>query len=570
VIAGSPRIERAIKRGVRKLLRKDRALWKEFKIRNRSRQSNLPPWTLSAIFPVLLIGRIAAEQQSLLSIGLGLTLYATGRAIWRSNLFTGTLFSSIESRTPFFLPMDEKDFLRLQIRREFWNSMWTLLLFAAIYEFSALRFQPNTTGFVLAGAAALCQWLVVFSGTLLSCSRWFGKTKGLWFVGLNIAALIVLFWPQPIEPFIKLVPWEALLLAPAGWISIAFQFGVLNGQWAYCCLALPPLALALFIPSSIRRLYAMYQITELSIGVQGQTALLLTKNWKTLEPVKESARQKYFEAVQAAQGIGNESRSLQIEERIRRRSFLGELSKARLPAMERIIFSWLSPHECKLVEFLTYDDPGWTRAYKRMGGMLAILSTIALIDRAFFYYALWFGGMFLWPFILNSISTWPGLRSMNCGGKFIPFYAAYPVTFDDISRVYIVVNLTRCITLLPFALGFGAMIGYAFKIPPASGMAGGSKVIALLMALQPAFAAMRIFLGTDRFESIDWRSLPYIFMMLCYFIFFGINAVLMWTQGDIYVLVCAILVVLASGLFWLLSRVMYNRWSVDLVRKTGS
>jgi hypothetical protein len=43
----------------------------------------------------------------------------------------------------------------------------------------------------------------------------------------------------------------------------------------------------------------------------------------------------------------------------------------------------------------------------------------------------------------------------------------------------------------------------------------------------------------------------------------------MWTQGDIYVLVCAILVVLASGLFWLLSRIIYNRWSVDPVRRSG-
>jgi hypothetical protein len=176
-------------------------------------------------------------------------------------------------------------------------------------------------------------------------------------------------------------------------------------------------------------------------------------------------------------------------------------------------------------------------------------------------------GMFTWPLVIGSFSHWPGLRCAPCGGKLIPFYAAYPITFEQISRVYVVVNLMRCMALLPLALGFGALIAYAAGLRFEPGLIAATKAIALLMAAQPALAAIHIFNGTDRFERIDSRSAPYLLPTLMFGLFFTATAIGLFVRQDEWLAVCAILAVMSSGAFWMFSRHFYNRWSVDLVRQ---
>jgi len=572
-------IEKAVRKRVLAELRHDNELVKEYKRRKKTVSAGSAPWFWSLLFPIFLLNTWATGKHDFALFVIGLTFYTLGSALSRAASLHGRLQSSPDALVLLTIPFSDRDYARLQVRREFNDalialfSLWALCavpLFATgrgSFYMPHILYMPImvwlsmvlTAAVAAAGPAVIRHWLVVNF--------------------LRLIGVIILIAPSAMPSIFADIPWQALLLSPTGWPAHALGNLHKHGYKAELTFAFVPLFFLPLLPWAIRRVTAGFRSREIALSaggtvetetgkVQPATGSVISQSAPGAAPLvlPEDGGDPDDELDHADRDVTAEELQ-QIEAALRERGGVEHLRWADLGVVERIIGAWLTPRERAVVDVLEGGAPKWTRAL-----LIAIPSAFAAVFAAFYIPVL---GFFLALIItllgagsvFVGIAGWPGLRWLPSGGKFSPFFAVYPLGFSEMSRVMIVVNLVRCGLHLPLLAAIGALVFWLKDLAPDRGALTGTMVTALLMAMQPFLVACRIVNISSYIHYIRLKKLPLIFATLLTVALMLPGAIFMFVDPGISVLFGCGAAAVVSFSHWAFTRWLYNNGTIDLLRE---
>ena len=84
------------------------------------------------------------------------------------------------------------------------------------------------------------------------------------------------------------------------------------------------------------------------------------------------------------------------------------------------------------------------------------------------------------------------MRQSAAGGMFMPGYSLYPISFNEMARIFIKVNLVRMLAASPLIVSFAALGAHQLGHSALGGAMIGAKLIVLLICLQPLLALLPI------------------------------------------------------------------------------
>ncbi|MCY3018610.1 MAG: hypothetical protein NTW87_06210 [Planctomycetota bacterium] len=572
--------EKAVRRQARKLLRADKASWKEYRLRRRAPSTHAPPWLFSLILTLfvapLLVFRLRDDPNGGALIALVVALYGTGSGFTRAAALLHDIRFSHDLLVFAHLPMSDAEFLRMRLMRAFRSSLWVLSAFLLAYIGLGAAAGVGAPGHLrthmvlFAALLALVQWATVVALAAVVAGYRPGWWSGWIGFGLNCAAFLGAAFP-PLLKNVTQLPWQAVLVLPGGWPAAAFQRGLLLQERDMLWLAAPPLLLLLFVPGALRRLRQFYVLRELSVSAQGRTTTIMAVDPRTLQPADPRDAARHYDFVRAHSGAVPAEDLWAAEKEVLSGRFLGPLDWRKLPVLERMIAACLTVRERTVLEFLCRDWPGWTAAWRNLTLIMALVLVALHAAPALAFWVALFGG--LYGLSSGSLTptgaAFPGLRSLPCSGKFIPLHALYPLSFGGLSRVLLSVAMFRTLALLPCAVLCGAATAWIMHRPPAQGAELATKAVALLLAAQPGLVAFLLFRGTSYAEQITLRSIPWQVSLLAWGASLIVAGLVMVMYSGMPAALAAIAAALLTGLFWLWSRYLYENGRADLVRTTS-
>lgn len=573
----SKALENAVRRSVQAEFRRDKELAKEYMRRKKSRASQSVPWLWSFLFPVILLNTWASGRHDYALFVLGLTLYTLGSALGRAASLHGRLESSPDALVLLTLPFSDRDYARVQIRREFNDALLSLL---SLWALCAIPLLATGRGSFYMPHVLYLPGMVWLSMVLTAAVAAAGPRLLRNFFVINffrLAGIVILIAPNAMPPFLAEVPWQALLLSPTGWPVHALGNLHANGYRAELVFAFVPLIFLPLIPWALGRVASGFHSRELALSTHGtvevETGKVQPATGSVIAhpPANADAPAPAVQTVDEDEYCADHEVSAeelkQIEAALRERGGVEHLRWSDLGVVERIVGAWLTPRERAVVDVLEGGAPTWTRTL-----LITIPSALAAVFAVFYVPVVgFFLGLIIALIGATSVfvgfSGWPGLRWLPSGGKFSPFFAVYPLGFSEMSRVMIVVNLVRCVLHLPLLAALGALIFWLKDFPPDRGAMTGTIATALLMALQPFLVACRIVNFSSYIYSLSLKKMPLILATLLAGFVMLPGAIFMFVEPGISVLFGCGAAAVVSFSHWVFTRWLYNIGSIDLLRE---
>ena len=539
------RLEQSLRKKVRAAVRNSPALARAARRQRSPLRRPLSPWVMRLILGlfvgIILYGLTAEVQGRRLAMN-ALAIWVTGTTCWRAIRLAETLYQSGDLLVYVHLPLSDDAIFQRQWNGYLWRSGWLVFYFFVIY--CILIVQTNLTlGTVLAalGLAILQTGLMV----ALSCLalRWLPPLMlligSICLCGLGLAAIYGAFEPAG---------WSELArFLPAGWVHRILLEAVLGEDQLSWLLALPAAMMACSAVWSRSRLEQGYALAEpVHRGGDDPEA--------SGEPSQGAGQQ-----------VGWRRGLTAVEESIRQREFLRHPTWEREGVLERLAGRWFTRREQVVADFMIGPSLGATRAFHR--AWWASLASTAIIY--FLGEQGWVVFVCLAVVATNALPLLPlrcrGFVPRFLGNGFAPPFAGFPVSYAELWRMSLKLNVLRMAGALPLAAGLGCLIGWKFGYGWSLGLLWASKVWALVLVLQPTLFVLQTSGSVN--EQIRFsRLLAVLFFGL---IGLGLIGGVLLADGRWMAGLCLLLLGLISWLFLRWHRRGFDRGHFDLVRFSG-
>ena len=375
------------------------------------------------------------------------------------------------------LPLNDRQIFQFQLRRYFGGAgwvAWELLLGYLVLSFLPGD-GPNYFALVLAalGQTVLVLALAIHAASYLHMLP-MGTLAGLFRMTALVLLVLGMQGFEYTPALVRATEW----FLPTGWIN--YMLLQSSRDWAVLALAVPIAAIIYLARFSFERLRSFYSLEGFEI-VPGPAHAAVHDN-DELTPAS----------------FGQRAGPTEITDRISSRYFLEGVNWNLRGGLEKFVGRLLSPRERVITEFLVAQDPGWTRSLKWSFWVWMIVSLLAAGFGKSFGMVVFFGAYVLGAATLPLFAgDWRGMRQSPAGGMFMPGYSLYPISFNEMARIFIKVNLVRMLAASPLIVSFAALGAYQLGHPALGGAMVGAKLIVLLICLQPLLALLPIHSTTN-------------------------------------------------------------------------
>jgi hypothetical protein len=431
------------------------------------------------------------ETARLLSVPL--VVFLSGMALARGSALREAVFFSHEAAMIFYLPVPDDGFLAWQYRRHLEWSLPILAISVYFYCLLAFRAQANAwmwAGAVLAGALQFA--LAVALALVVARFAWRWSALAGNFMNF-LALLLVVFLPLRFYA----APLRRVL--PAGWVDLAFERGVLSQQAAWLLLFLLPLAALAFARPSLTALRA--ELHECLRNFVPRFPSLASEEGQAGDSASRAVEPDQKDPV-VQEDITEWSRSrdqfaeLKAEDSVRAGGLHLVPDWSACGWMESLAARWLRPREFEVANFLLGDNIGWWSRRWRWAGYLCVATMLlALIPVIPAWIPLCLA-LAVWCGVPGLGGWWTGFVPCWSGSSALPFHAAYPVTYREMSKVILKCNLVRLLFFAPLALAVGLVVGWRMGSIGA-GLLFSGAVLFLAGALQPLVVVFKFSEGSN-------------------------------------------------------------------------
>lgn len=564
------RLSRAIRKNARQRLRASQALWKDYKRMRWSRwkRLRLGRWVVM-LYPLLFLVGLGQRASNELLLVL-LTLYCTATVFSRSTSFVRTLYRSADLAFFMHVPVTDQHFFDFEWPRFLRSSLFVYCSAGAVFVVLAFRQgQPYTANLLAVLIAATLQWLVVvaFSVMLqLLPPRFMDLRVGVPIYALGFAAVFFpAGWVQNLATVVQPMP--------TAWVPTVFERGVLGHDTSTLSRVLGVVLLVALLPFGYQRMRKAFPRFELVYPLQNARV-------SEVEEISASVRGQRDGTVD---GVGRELESAD-------RALSPPPAPIDLPALNWATAGWierlagrrLNLRERYAAVFLCGGRLGrWSSEWRlglkiAAGGVGTMLLAILLPGMLPWWVSFGAGAVASLRALPVLGGGWEGMQLVTGSGTVGPAYAGLPLSYSEITRVLIKINLVRFAVWAPFFLAYAAALAMVNALPWVVGFRMGLEILAVLLSSQWIFIMGKHANGTNDTKRVTWHSLVGLavatFIGLAYlasvgFFFFAVG----WTAQADWEMAAAALIgmVLFSWLTWATYKALYDHGRIDLMRLPG-
>ena len=449
-------------------------LRREFKRRRKSEsamRSRLGRNLLMPIFWTAIFFAMIQRQNNVAWAAGIIALWSAGTALKWGHHWFHQFYASEDLVVLNQLPLNDKQIFQFQLRRYFGGAgwvAWELLLGYLVLTF--LSDGPTVYGLAIAalGQTVLVLALAIHAASYLHMLP-MGTLAGLFRMTAIVLLVLGMQGFEYTPALVRATEW----FLPTGWIN--YMLLQSSRDWAVLLLSVPIAAIVYLARFSFERLRSFYSLEGFEI-IPGPAH----------SPVSENDEL-------SASSFGQRAGPTEIADRINNRYFLEGVNWNLRGGLEQFVGRILSPRERVITEFLVAQDPGWTRSLKWSFWVWLIVSLLVAGFGRSFGTVVFFGAYVLGAATLPLFAgDWRGMRQSAAGGMFMPGYSLYPISFNEMARIFIKVNLVRMLAASPLIVSFAALGAHQLGHSALGGAMIGAKLIVLLICLQPLLALLPI------------------------------------------------------------------------------
>jgi hypothetical protein len=525
----SPQFEKALRRGVKREIRRSPVLKKEYRKAKKAVRRHYKATAFFRVIWSILVGVfvwIIVTGTGHPASGLAVINLVTflSLSIFAQHLLA-TLFRANDLRALALLPIRETAIFHWELQKFFLKyAVFSIFDMAAGYIALATCLQLSFGQVLIAGVCAALSWVMLLALAALCAARLprlpYARITGIFiligfclFVGHKFIGSAVLGLFDAAAPALNLI-------LPTGWAPSLLQVFLPGGN---------PLDAVLIIPMAL-----------VIFSIRNSLELLRSRL-----KFREHVAPEVHDLIPGAQPDAKPSRAgiTAIEDAIQSRQFLEQPQPAGW--LEKNLWQWLTPREKSLMEFafpggLVITKP-WIKILRNF-----VLMVLIGFAASFWDYNLqfWIYGLGLFITLLQCLaqiwSNGAAFRVMLNSGIIIPMYAVYPVTFRDLSGTLFKLSIIQLPLFLVYAMASVVLVGHFAGLNFLAGIALGFKIGLLIFATRFIITVLAFSARTNDTAKFRIRTIALIFIFLVLGILF-----LALSSGGVFVL--------NPGLSWFLS-----------------
>jgi len=561
----SPQFEKAVHRGVRRMIRVSPELKRECRAaRTLRRHYSITPLAaaLIALAPGYLVWTMQDETSHPETALAFISLWGFALMIFRAQAVLSCLFASSDLRTLILLPISESTVFRWEFQRFLRGSLVHLLHFAAGFSVLAWLLDFSALKWTVVPLLALLTWAVMISMATLCAARlpWLPyRLLVNGFVVLIFAFIVGRTYIGPV--LLEVVDRHASslnLLLPTGWPVSLFELLLPNSHWAYLVLLIPIAAVIMTFNGSLRRLAGGYRYQERAIPPASD----LVPHTETPTPISQDRDpERPFRLGPTA-----------IEEVIRSRQFLMPFPWQNAGWLENLLWRWLSDREKVLADFVFPNglriSASWKTIFRNLGVALLLALVADLVSPAAKFWLLAIGLFITICHVLAVfLATGRAFQVTISSGIGIPMYAGLGIGLRELSVFLVKCSTVQLPFVFPFAILCSTMVVWQTGMPLQFGFWFGLKIGVLLLAGRFLTLTFGISGGTNDTARIRFRSAGLIISMAFFMLaFLGLCAASLFIPDQRIALPLLALTVAEAYATFRLYGWFYNGNRFDLMR----
>jgi hypothetical protein len=539
----SRRLERRLRRAVKRALRASGTLWGDFRqVRKRGRQNlRLPAWSGRLFFLVWVGFAFGAQRRPLEVIAAVTLLWAVGMTFLRAAQLRTALYLSPALGIYKYVPISDAEVFRLQWSSFLKLGLWLAMDFTLAYAILGSQLVHASNYLVTGVLFGVLQSVLIMAGAV--CLYAFVRPVFFRIAPICLVSAIALaVFGSGQTNLAKAVVYFGYWAPPVGWI---FQLLGLVGAPTWFFELLPPImaaALLALFPIAWKRSRDFYVPTEELFGV--------------------AERAVSANPVPSLQGLAEHVKkdAAEIQKDIESRSFIQPLDWNRLGLIERWMGGLLNPRQKLIAEFMLARNPQWTSGFRAFTVFLGLTLVVLFFIGRLSTFGPWVVSVSFLLRALNVVSAWRGFGLPRGSGPQSPYYALYPVGFRELMVTVMKINLLRFAIMLPLLAVCGFVFFRVLDFNWVPALLAGAKLVWVCIALQPIAALLMISSQSSDSHRASFvlGALVFIFGGLAcgVLFFFPLNALLQLAAG-------LGLGLLSAGAFLLYER-SFNRIRFDL------
>lgn len=551
---GSSALDKRLQTAYRAEVAESPALRREVRKRRKRSNSTGAQITRRLLPPIIWIlipaSILVKESDARVALAI-ISLWTAGAAFRAGQQWFQRFYASEELVFYHLLPLNDEQIFSLQKRRYLFSFGWFLWeLLIAYLALGMFDSAARPAWYALPIAALLQTCLTMAMGVHLASllpMLPLGMISGL----LKLAAIILFFTAMNktvlVDSFVRFSEW----FFPTGWLNYALVQVTQHGDLVSAVMLVPLLALIVAVRYSWQRLRGFYSLEGFEI--------VPTSNGGTLAPEEEELTSSSF----------GRRGPTEIEDNILGGSFIKGVNWDESGWFEKLASRFLTARERVLTEFLVAQKPGWTKRLRMTLVVWAICCVVVLLFGGYGGTLIFFTGYVLITASLPLFGgDWRGLRQTPSGNVFLPGFSVFPISFNEIARILVKINLLRILAVAPLLVSFAATAAFELGFTVLSGITIGAEIILLILCLQPVLILMPISKSTNdtsRMKAI-W---VFVFLPLLMAVI-GLSAAIFFSKSFFHQFVLFGLVLALSWFTFLLYRWSYRKGKFDLLSERSS
>jgi hypothetical protein len=474
----SPSFEKSLRRGVRKAVQSSPALKQEYRnakkaIRRRVRVEWLFRPIFSCILGFLVWFVIETTHHPVTALAIISIWNLLLLSAFTQNLLL-MLFRANDLSALLILPISESAIFQWKLQK-FFRKFAMLSVLDQIVGFGVLGFclHFSYAQWILAMTLAILSWVMLLALTALCAARlprlkYQIITSSIYLFGFVLLMAHKLIG-NAVLAFIDSMAPRLNLLLPTGWIPSLFQLILPEGQWMIAGLIVPVVFVIYTIKKSLELLrsqlkYKEHVTREASDQIPGREH----KTAATDETIKPSS-------------VG----ATAIEEIIQSRQFL--FQEQPQGWFERRLWEWLNPREKSVAEFAFARGFSITKPWKTiLRNFLLMVVAGFVVGMVSLTVEFWIFGIGLFITFCQCLAQILGngtaFRVMFNSGVRIPIYAAYPITFRELSGTLFKSAVIQLPLFIIYTMACAVLIAHLTGLDFSKGIILGFKVGFLVFA----------------------------------------------------------------------------------------
>jgi hypothetical protein len=368
----------------------------------------------------------------------------------------------------------------------------------------------------LAMILAALSWALLLAMTLLCAARLPNLkyqiiTSSVFLFGLAFVLAYKATGPAVLH-FIDSVAPTLNMILPTGWVPSLFQLFLPDGAWLVVGLMIPIVLVIWTIKNSLGLLRSRLRFKEhLAPEVSDQ---IPGGNRGSVEP-KDGTTQPSRIGITA------------IEEIVQSRQFL--LQEQSQGWLEKRLSEWLNPREKSVAEFAFprgfHITKPWIKILRNFLLMVLIGFVFSTVNQTL---EIWTFGVGLFITFCQSLAQmWANgaaFRVLLNNGIKIPMYAAYPITFLELSRTLFKSSIIQLPLFIAYTMSCAILITYLTATPIVFGIIIGFKAGLLVFASRFITTALAFSACTNDSTRFRVRNITLVVVFIvcgCLFVFLG-------------------------------------------------